>query len=39
MEILLGAHDAVGGDIVSGGGTGTCDVNDGARSCRRARTC
>lgn len=27
MEILLGAHAAVGGDIVSGGGTGTFDVN------------
>ena len=27
MAILLQAHDAVGGDIVSGGGTGTFDVN------------
>ena len=28
MEILLRAHDSVGGDIVSGGGTGTWDVNE-----------
>ena len=27
MEILRRAHDIVGGDIVSGGGTGTFDVN------------
>ncbi len=27
MEILLRAHDMVGGDIVSGGGTGTFDIN------------
>jgi D-threonine aldolase len=27
MEILLRAHDTVGGDIVSGGGTGTFDIN------------
>jgi D-serine deaminase-like pyridoxal phosphate-dependent protein len=27
MGILLEAHDAVGGDIVSGGGTGTWDLN------------
>jgi D-threonine aldolase len=27
MQILLRAHDTVGGDIVSGGGTGTFDVN------------
>jgi D-serine deaminase-like pyridoxal phosphate-dependent protein len=27
MALLLEAHDAVGGDIVSGGGTGTWDVN------------
>lgn len=27
MQILLTAHEAVGGDIVSGGGTGTFDVN------------
>jgi D-serine deaminase-like pyridoxal phosphate-dependent protein len=27
MELLLEAADAVGGDIVSGGGTGTWDVN------------
>ena len=27
MARLLGAHDAVGGDIVSGGGTGTWDIN------------
>ena len=27
MELLLEAHAAVGGDIVSGGGTGTWDVN------------
>ena len=27
MELLLQAHAAVGGDIVSGGGTGTWDVN------------
>ncbi len=27
MAILLQAHDAVGGDIVSGGGTGTFDLN------------
>ena len=27
MELLLDAHAAVGGDIVSGGGTGTWDVN------------
>lgn len=27
MEILLGAADAVGGDVVSGGGTGTFDTN------------
>lgn len=27
MQILLGAHGDVGGDIVSGGGTGTFDVN------------
>lgn len=27
MELLLQAADAVGGDIVSGGGTGTWDVN------------
>jgi len=28
MEILLRAHASVGGDIVSGGGTGTWDVNE-----------
>ncbi len=28
MEILLRAHTSVGGDIVSGGGTGTWDVNE-----------
>ena len=27
MAILLGAHGVVGGDIVSGGGTGTFDLN------------
>ncbi len=27
MALLLQAHDAVGGDIVSGGGTGTFDTN------------
>lgn len=27
MELLLSAHEAVGGDVVSGGGTGTYDVN------------
>ncbi len=27
MALLLEAHEAVGGDIVSGGGTGTWDVN------------
>ena len=27
MAILLAAHDAVGGDVVSGGGTGTFDLN------------
>jgi D-serine deaminase-like pyridoxal phosphate-dependent protein len=27
MELLRRAHDGVGGDIVSGGGTGTFDVN------------
>jgi D-serine deaminase-like pyridoxal phosphate-dependent protein len=27
MELLVRAHDAVGGDIVSAGGTGTYDVN------------
>jgi D-serine deaminase-like pyridoxal phosphate-dependent protein len=27
MEILLRAHEVVGGDIVSGGGTGTYDTN------------
>lgn len=27
MEVLLGAHAVVGGDVVSGGGTGTWDVN------------
>lgn len=27
MQVLLGAHAAVGGDVVSGGGTGTWDVN------------
>ena len=27
MEILVGAHDAVGGDLVSGGGTGTYALN------------
>lgn len=27
MEILLRAHELVGGDIVSGGGTGTFDLN------------
>jgi D-serine deaminase-like pyridoxal phosphate-dependent protein len=27
MKLLLEAHDAVGGDIVSGGGTGTYDCN------------
>lgn len=27
MEILLQAHQAVGGDVVSGGGTGTFDLN------------
>ena len=30
MEILLGAHAAVGGDIVSAGATGTYDLNDAA---------
>ncbi len=28
MALLLQAHDTVGGDIVSGGGTGTYDVNE-----------
>jgi D-serine deaminase-like pyridoxal phosphate-dependent protein len=35
MELLVRAHDAVGGDIVSAGGTGTYDINtcpSGARS-------
>jgi len=27
MEILISAHEAVGGDIISGGGTGTWDCN------------
>jgi D-serine deaminase-like pyridoxal phosphate-dependent protein len=27
MELLRQAHDAVGGDVISGGGTGTFDVN------------
>ena len=27
MEVLLGAHAAVGGDVISGGGTGTYAVN------------
>jgi D-serine deaminase-like pyridoxal phosphate-dependent protein len=27
MALLLAAHDAVGGDVVSGGGTGTFDLN------------
>jgi D-threonine aldolase len=27
MEMLLGAHADVGGDLVSGGGTGTYDIN------------
>lgn len=27
MALLLEAHDAVGGDVVSGGGTGTWDLN------------
>jgi D-serine deaminase-like pyridoxal phosphate-dependent protein len=27
MAVLLEAHDAVGGDVVSGGGTGTWDTN------------
>lgn len=27
MQLLLAAHDEVGGDIVSGGGTGTCLTN------------
>ena len=27
MELLLSAHEAVGGDVISGGGTGTYDVN------------
>ncbi len=27
MSLLLAAHDAVGGDIVSAGGTGTFDIN------------
>ena len=26
-RLLAAAHAAVGGDVVSGGGTGTCDVN------------
>ena len=28
MALLLAAHDSVGGDVVSGGGTGTYDVNE-----------
>ena len=28
MELLAAAHDAVGGEVVSGGGTGTFDCND-----------
>ena len=27
MHLLLGAHELVGGDVVSGGGTGTYDIN------------
>jgi D-threonine aldolase len=27
MQMLLGAHAEVGGDVVSGGGTGTFDIN------------
>jgi D-serine deaminase-like pyridoxal phosphate-dependent protein len=27
MELLLSAHQAVGGDVISGGGTGTYEVN------------
>jgi D-serine deaminase-like pyridoxal phosphate-dependent protein len=27
MELLLGAHRAVGGDVISAGGTGTYDIN------------
>lgn len=27
MEVLLRAHDQVGGEIISGGGTGTWDIN------------
>jgi D-serine deaminase-like pyridoxal phosphate-dependent protein len=30
MEVLTAAHDAVGGDVVSAGGTGTYDINDAA---------
>ena len=28
MSVLARAHDAVGGDVVSGGGTGTWDINE-----------
>jgi D-serine deaminase-like pyridoxal phosphate-dependent protein len=28
MQLLLQAHASVGGDVVSGGGTGTWDIND-----------
>lgn len=28
MAVLRDVHDAVGGDVVSGGGTGTWDIND-----------
>ena len=27
MELLLQAHQAAGGDVISAGGTGTCDIN------------
>jgi len=30
MALLVRAHDAVGGDVVSSGGTGTYDINDAA---------
>ena len=39
MALLLAAHDAVGGDVVSGGGTGTWDSTTGSPSSRPARTC
>ena len=38
MELLARAHSAVGGDVVSGGGTGTYDVNTLPPRSRPART-